>query len=1062
MNFLVAVGLPLWRQGLRGLGALLCNLIYWLISCVYQLFITLAKVNFLSTNAVEPIYQRVTMVLTIVMTFYITFEFVKYVITPDNIEDKEKGVGNILQRIVIVIILIAFVPKIFSLAYSLQSKIIENQVISKIILGKTNTNVEQVGGVFSANILGLFYGIDEEACASGSGNCADAAAQVEENLSNLRNNGKINLLEGINETVESSLIRFDGYTPAISFNGFFAIGVGAFILYVLALYSVDVGIRYAQLLFLQVMAPIAIMGYILPKKDGIFQKWTKQCLTTYVDLFIRIAIIYFILLLIEIIGTAYDSGTLFEGLQISKTLETFAYIILIMGLLTFASRAPKLLGELFPSSGAAGIGFGFKAGERVGALTARTLGAALGATKLGTNMARRIVSNVNRNRANGQKSILTKEGQEQWRQRRENRRKARNLQDLSNRTDDLNRAEDDLRLANRRLNDAKRRNAPQSEIDNLTRARDEALSRYQKQRGGLNDLVDIDRRLHDARQRGDQAEVERLTKERNAIKEKINTSGLGANEIYQADFTRFQNAGRNLAAANRDLDEKKASGDPTAIAEATKRQAEAQIEFDKETANMQKYGSSDANSRKSNKEEAKVVEANRQAAETARQNLESAIASGDQARITAAQENYTAAQTQYETARANYLNEENVKAENKRNQLIKDLEPQIQQANEQVAEDSNKQYKSIAGAAIGGIGATVKTIVAGAGATKLEDITKKVDDAVKKDVKQVVELNKYYDAGGAGGIQGVIDRTAAQIEKKTGIETQYQRTVLHNKALEPQIKKLEAQSSLTKDVKSTADSAEDRLKEKINELTQVVSPTAKIKTGLTNADGSTQYADIGANETIGDLHRKYVGRAERAKAEAEAAAKRVDDFEGTNTILTKDRDSLSDADKATYDTAKAQADALRANAQTKAKEAADADYAVTQVQKNAARYQYSSILKDMAAGESIDHIKSKKYDKVAVEKVQDALESLKVLRQNPEAVEKMREKLKDKPTILSAFLSGKIEDFETLDEIKTAAINSGNEYERILKQLKEEKRYSETSNATAAQKAANDFNGGNS
>ena len=77
-------------------------------------------------------------------------------------------------------------------------------------------------------------------------------------------------------------------------NGIFAVIVGGVIAYLLVLYCIDVGTRAVQLAFLQIIAPIPIIGYIAPKKDGIFQKWTKQCITTYLDLFIRTAIIYFI------------------------------------------------------------------------------------------------------------------------------------------------------------------------------------------------------------------------------------------------------------------------------------------------------------------------------------------------------------------------------------------------------------------------------------------------------------------------------------------------------------------------------------------------------------------------------------------------------------------------------------------------------------------------------------------------------------------------------------------------------------------------------------------------
>ena len=360
MSFLSICGLALWREALRGIGGVLCGVIYSIISLLFQVFVTVAQLNLLSETSVAPIYQRVTIILTIVMTFYITFEFVKYVIQPDDITDKEKGVGNIMVKIVMVIILIAMAPRIFSIAYDLQGKIINQNVISKIVLGTKDVDYTKIGYEFSAEMLYQFYKVDEEEC--GLAGCVDARTSVNNNLNNLRQTGIANILPGLNKTVETCGL-FEA-TPAIDFNGFIAIIVGGFIIYLLVMYSIDLGTRYGQLLYLQIIAPIAIMGYLLPKKDGIFQKWLKQCFTTYLDVFIRLSLIYFVLLLISVIGSNFDN--LFVGIPgVNWGIKSLTYVALVMGLLAFAKRAPKLLQELFPSSGAAGLGFGLGAKERL-------------------------------------------------------------------------------------------------------------------------------------------------------------------------------------------------------------------------------------------------------------------------------------------------------------------------------------------------------------------------------------------------------------------------------------------------------------------------------------------------------------------------------------------------------------------------------------------------------------------------------------------------------------------------------------------------------------------------
>lgn len=350
----------------RYIGAGICNIIYGLIAKIFQLFMIVSQLNILSSDEIAPIYQRVTLILTIVMVFYITFEFVKYVVQPDNMTDKEKGVGNIVTRIIIAIILIAFVPRIFTMAYDVQNKLIKNQVFSKVILGEKNIKFDTFGSSFSADVLGVFYSLNSEVC-SGSNydkECREAEQKVTENLRRLREDGEVTLIPGITGTKNVTLDGEKQDVALIRFDGLMAIVIGGFILYLVVLYTIDVGTRYAQLIFLQIMSPVAIIGYISPKKDNVFSKWLKQCITTYLDLFIRLTIIYFVLLIIDVLGDSFNSGSLFAGIQGVDGYKTLAYIALIMGLLVFANKAPKMIGELLPGGGSASIGYGLKGGDR--------------------------------------------------------------------------------------------------------------------------------------------------------------------------------------------------------------------------------------------------------------------------------------------------------------------------------------------------------------------------------------------------------------------------------------------------------------------------------------------------------------------------------------------------------------------------------------------------------------------------------------------------------------------------------------------------------------------------
>lgn len=333
----------------------LSTIIYGLIVIIFRLFTNLSQLDILSADQTNGIYQRVTMVITIVMVFYITFEFVKYVVQPDTISDKEKGVGKIGMRIVIAILLIAFLPTIFNLGMRLQNKILSTNVISKVILGQDSFDFKDAGSNFAGDVFSAFYRVDYSKCGSLE-ECQKAQNKVDEVI-NLFKEDKGALAIHIG-TVDA---LFD-VDDTIQYDGLLAVVFGAFILYVVFLYCIDLGVRYIQLIFLQIIAPIAAISYIVPQKDGMFQKWTKQVTTTYLDVFIRVAILYFMLLIVSILSNSLD---FFEMSKNGTQINIFEYLFVIAGLLIFVQRAPKLLEELLPfKGGAASIGYGFSGKSR--------------------------------------------------------------------------------------------------------------------------------------------------------------------------------------------------------------------------------------------------------------------------------------------------------------------------------------------------------------------------------------------------------------------------------------------------------------------------------------------------------------------------------------------------------------------------------------------------------------------------------------------------------------------------------------------------------------------------
>ena len=129
--------------------------------------------------------------------------------------------------------------------------------------------------------------------------------------------------------------------------------------------------------------------YLSPKKDTAFQRWIKQCVTTYLDLFIRLAIIYFALYLISMIFNS-DTGGLNAATWLPEYSDLWKWfqLILVLGILLFAKKVPDLISDLFPGMGGkSGLDFGLGLKSRTdflgkGLLT-RAAGAIAGGAAIG-------------------------------------------------------------------------------------------------------------------------------------------------------------------------------------------------------------------------------------------------------------------------------------------------------------------------------------------------------------------------------------------------------------------------------------------------------------------------------------------------------------------------------------------------------------------------------------------------------------------------------------------------------------------------------------------------------
>ena len=380
----------------------LCNIIYKLISFVYEVFYNLGTARILFDSDVQPIFRKIGLIIGLFMVFRVAFAFIQYVVNPDIMFDKQKGIGKIIVKVIVSIVLLGSTQYLFNAAFTIQNKILESQILEKVILGgeytETESGMRDFGSNLSSTFFTSFYRINEdpnlansetynlcknilgenneelkENIRTSSGSITGTGANVCLNLKSEYNNDDSNINEAISKgkiDKEEYIISFDG-------DGLVALLVGGLCLYTGFMFTFQVAVRLIQLAYLELIAPIPIIMYITPKGDEQLKKWGTQCTTTFLDFFLRVAIIYFAKFIVEIILNSnalniYANSNAFESLYLT--------CIMIIATLIFVKKVPNLLKEIFPSlGGAAGFSYSLKAPDEAKKFGLFAGGAVLGA-----------------------------------------------------------------------------------------------------------------------------------------------------------------------------------------------------------------------------------------------------------------------------------------------------------------------------------------------------------------------------------------------------------------------------------------------------------------------------------------------------------------------------------------------------------------------------------------------------------------------------------------------------------------------------------------------------------
>ena len=352
---------------------------YTLLSYSYTIFLVVSKINLFATEGGMAIFETVTkQIYTIVgvaMVFVFAYQLVLLIINPEG--GNQKSPSKLFFDSVVSMISVLVLPTIFNYMTIFQEHVLENGTIPAILLGtNASTDIgETAGNKISMMVFMSFFHPDNSdyttfynekgqlkgftydgATAEGDavGDCKgngdkDTVCQAYyDALKSFETDHKISSLTN-QEALKKAIYKDDkGMTYMWILSTVCAVVVAWFFV----TYSIDIGTRAVKLGFLQIIAPAPVILRIFPQTRKTFETWFGELTKTYVEIFIRLAVIFFIVRLIQILPSIVNSVfTSMSGVSDSIILKCLALVLLILGLLKFAQEAPELIKTMFNTGG---------------------------------------------------------------------------------------------------------------------------------------------------------------------------------------------------------------------------------------------------------------------------------------------------------------------------------------------------------------------------------------------------------------------------------------------------------------------------------------------------------------------------------------------------------------------------------------------------------------------------------------------------------------------------------------------------------------------------------------
>ena len=330
-----------------------------LITLIYKLLSDLSELVIYGDNIVKLLGRRIGLILGIFMLFKLAISLINYMISPDKLNDSKQGGGRLILNVCVSLALLISINFIFKEAYVVQGTIINSRIIEKIFFGNsglvTSNNDTETDPDNPKTKLDIGYylysgfalpnnDVFEDTCDDMWDVSKDITDECDKKLLDNTDGEVMKTIYKARNSLDMSYV-FSDYDMVLAetSNKTFVFEympiasniAGIVILLVLLSFSMDLATRAVKLLFLQIIAPIPIISNMdMGKGQDIFKKWTKECINTYLSVFIRLIAINFAVFMIVLLRGSYKE--VFVN-------NIWLNIFLIVGCLMFAKQVPGLI-----------------------------------------------------------------------------------------------------------------------------------------------------------------------------------------------------------------------------------------------------------------------------------------------------------------------------------------------------------------------------------------------------------------------------------------------------------------------------------------------------------------------------------------------------------------------------------------------------------------------------------------------------------------------------------------------------------------------------------------------